>query len=112
MKVILGLCVRVMFVDDVYSFIPTMCDMHDIVSVAPPPPPAPRAPPFSPSPSLQKVADFIVTDCVRRYPKEECPLCNERALPMDPSVCNYVDLKVSAVVVCGRVCCIRDESSC
>ena len=75
------------------------------------PPPAPRAPPFSPSPSLQKVADFIVTDCVRRYPKEECPLCNERALPMDPSVCSY-DLKVSSVVVCGRVCCIRDESSC
>jgi hypothetical protein len=43
------------------------------------------APPFVPSPSLQKVADFIVTDCVRRYPKEVCPLCNERALPEDPA---------------------------
>jgi hypothetical protein len=47
-------------------------------------------PPFDPKPSLQLIANHLVVDCLRRYPLEECPLCNQRALPENPKVCSYM----------------------
>ena len=43
-------------------------------------------PPFSPKPSLQLLANYLVVECTRRYPQEKCPLCSETALPEDPKV--------------------------
>ena len=43
-------------------------------------------PPFEPKPSLQLIANHLVINCLRRYPLEECPLCNQRALPENPKV--------------------------
>ncbi|XP_074656157.1 uncharacterized protein LOC141909586 [Tubulanus polymorphus] len=43
----------------------------------------PKDPPFQPKPSLKLVADFLFT-CVRRYPTEQCALCNKNALPANP----------------------------
>ena len=44
-------------------------------------------PPFQPRPSLKLVANYLVSECVRRYPLEKCPLCSATALPEDPKVC-------------------------
>ena len=43
-------------------------------------------PPFEPKPSLQLIASHLVVNCLRWYPLEECPLCNQRALPENPKV--------------------------
>ncbi|XP_035825482.1 uncharacterized protein LOC101862840 [Aplysia californica] len=45
----------------------------------------PKDPPFVPKPSLQPVCEYIIRDCVKKFPLEICPLCNERVLPVDPS---------------------------
>ncbi|XP_070541499.1 uncharacterized protein [Ptychodera flava] len=44
----------------------------------------PKDPPFEPKPSLKLVAEFLVKDCVRRYPKEPCQICKENGFPPDP----------------------------
>jgi hypothetical protein len=46
----------------------------------------PKALPFEPKPSLQAVFEFLVNDCIRRYPTEACPLCQQRTLPENPEV--------------------------
>ena len=46
----------------------------------------PKAVPFEPKPSLQAVFEFLVNDCIRRYPTEVCPLCQQRTLPENPAV--------------------------
>lgn len=40
--------------------------------------------PFEPKPSLKLIASFLVQDCIRRYPKESCQICTERAFPPNP----------------------------
>ena len=45
-----------------------------------------RAPPFEPKPSLQKIADFLFKDCVKKYFKEPCASCKKQALPQNPKV--------------------------
>ena len=45
--------------------------------------------PFAPKPSLQLIANYLVVECVRRYPLEKCSLCRETALPEDPKVSTY-----------------------
>ncbi|GFR62226.1 E3 ubiquitin protein ligase RIN2 [Elysia marginata] len=52
--------------------------------VQPPLKKKPKDPPFVPKPSLRPVAEYVI-DCVQKYPLETCPLCNERALPVDPT---------------------------
>ncbi|KAK3748436.1 hypothetical protein QZH41_017308 [Actinostola sp. cb2023] len=47
----------------------------------------PKAPPFQPKPSLRIVCDFLIRDCVRRYPTEQCVLCKRRALPPNSKDC-------------------------
>ena len=44
----------------------------------------PNDPPFVPKPSLKLIAEYLVTDCTRRYPHEQCSVCQEKALPEDP----------------------------
>ena len=46
----------------------------------------PKAAPFEPKPSLQEVFEYLVNDCIRRYPTEVCPLCQQRTLPDNPEV--------------------------
>ncbi|XP_040567485.1 uncharacterized protein [Lepeophtheirus salmonis] len=40
--------------------------------------------PFVPSPSLETVVDFLITN-VRRYPEETCGFCLKKCLPSDPT---------------------------
>ncbi|XP_065175794.1 uncharacterized protein LOC135805649 [Sycon ciliatum] len=53
--------------------------------VQPPLRPKPRAPPFTPAPSLRRVATFLVMECARVYPMTCCPLCKARCFPDDPA---------------------------
>lgn len=46
----------------------------------------PREPPFEPKPSLYPVCEYLIEQCIKRYAKEKCPLCNERVLPQKPEV--------------------------
>ncbi|RUS76937.1 hypothetical protein EGW08_015310 [Elysia chlorotica] len=50
--------------------------------VQPPLKKKPKDPPFVPKPSLRPVAEYVI-ECVKKYPLEICPLCHERALPVD-----------------------------
>jgi len=45
----------------------------------------PKDPPFKKRPSLQPVCEYLIKDCVKKFPLEICPLCNERVLPEDPT---------------------------
>ena len=47
-----------------------------------------REPPFEPKPSLYPVCEYLIKECIKRYAKETCPLCNERVLPQNPEVMN------------------------
>lgn len=49
----------------------------------------PREPPFEPKPSLYPVCEYLIEQCIKRYAKEKCPLCNERVLPQNPEVSFY-----------------------
>lgn len=49
----------------------------------------PREPPFEPKPSLYPVCEYLIEQCIKRYAKEKCPLCNERVLPQNPEVRFY-----------------------
>ncbi|KAK3097418.1 hypothetical protein FSP39_009473 [Pinctada imbricata] len=44
----------------------------------------PKDPPFEPKASLYPMCRHLIEDCIKRYGKENCPLCNERALPPNP----------------------------
>ncbi|XP_031565078.1 uncharacterized protein LOC116300360 isoform X1 [Actinia tenebrosa] len=65
----------------------------------------PKAPPFVPKPSLKVVSDFLIKDCIRRYPTEECALCKKRALPTEPKDCvtNPKDAKFVERVYCSHL---------
>ena len=41
---------------------------------------------FEPRPSLQLAVDYVVTQCVRKYPLDKCSVCDVTALPCDPQV--------------------------
>ncbi|XP_032237726.2 uncharacterized protein LOC116618309 [Nematostella vectensis] len=56
-------------------------------AVEPPVRQNPKHPPFQPKPSLRLVCDFLVKDCIRRYPTEPCSLCTKPALPPEPKDC-------------------------
>ena len=43
-------------------------------------------PVFEPRPSLQLAVEYIVRECVRKYPQEKCPVCDVTALLRDPQV--------------------------
>jgi hypothetical protein len=44
----------------------------------------PTDPVFEPRPSLQLAVEYVVTECVRRYPLDKCSICDVTALPCDP----------------------------
>ncbi|PIK51988.1 hypothetical protein BSL78_11136 [Apostichopus japonicus] len=44
----------------------------------------PRDPPFEPAPSLQKIANFLIRDGLRKLPTDPCQVCKERAFPKEP----------------------------
>ncbi|XP_072015615.1 uncharacterized protein [Amphiura filiformis] len=46
--------------------------------------PKPGEPPFEPKPSLRHVVEYLVKDCIRRFPVLPCPVCKERAFPKKP----------------------------
>ena len=41
---------------------------------------------FKPSPHVQKILEFLIGKCAKRYPVETCPLCGKVTLPDDPKV--------------------------
>jgi len=45
----------------------------------------PKDPPFAKKPSIQPVCEYLIKDCVKKFPQEVCPLCHVRVLPVDPS---------------------------
>ena len=51
--------------------------------VQPPLRPKPKDPPFAPRPSLAPAVSFLIQN-VKRYPKEICQACGQRAFPEDP----------------------------
>ena len=48
-----------------------------------------RDPVFEPRPSLQMAVDYVVTECVRKYPMDTCSVCDHTALPHDPQVMSH-----------------------
>ena len=48
-----------------------------------------RDPVFEPRPSLQMAVDYVVTECVRKYPMDTCSVCDRTALPHDPQVMSH-----------------------
>ncbi|XP_052811888.1 uncharacterized protein LOC128239326 [Mya arenaria] len=71
--------------------------------VQPPPKPKPKAPPFKPRPSLLEVCQFLVQDCVKRYPGENCPVCRERVMLRDPEAVAKDPKKRVERVYCGHL---------
>ncbi len=65
----------------------------------------PTDPPFQPTPSLRPVADYLVMECTRRYPLEQCPVCEGKALPEDPvqAARSEEDPKYAYRVYCGHM---------
>ena len=55
---------------------------------------------FEPRPSLQLAVDYIVTQCVRKYPLEKCSACDTTALPCDPQVMSHDTGTLFTVCVC------------
>ena len=49
-----------------------------------------RDPPFVPKPSIRPVCEYLIKDCMKRYPLESCPLCKKQILPEDPTVSSTV----------------------
>ncbi|KAL5010314.1 hypothetical protein ScPMuIL_012619 [Solemya velum] len=43
-----------------------------------------KEPPFKPAPSLKPVCEFLINDCIKKYPQEVCPVCTDRCLPTSP----------------------------
>lgn len=44
----------------------------------------PKDPPFSPKLSLKPVCEYLIKECIKRYPLESCPVCKKRILPEEP----------------------------
>ncbi|XP_076444914.1 uncharacterized protein LOC143282914 [Babylonia areolata] len=53
--------------------------------VQPPLKKKPKDPPFAPKPSIQPVCEYLIKDCMRRYPMESCSLCKKQILPPEPT---------------------------
>ena len=58
---------------------------------------------FTPKPSLQLLANYLVEECTRRYPQEKCSLCNETAFPEDPKVNTQPSPPMPSVPVSGLI---------
>lgn len=71
--------------------------------VQPPLKPNPKDPPFKPRPSLLEVCNFLITECVKRYPKENCPVCTDRVLLKDPEAVTKDPRKRVERVYCGHL---------
>ncbi|KAH3724365.1 uncharacterized protein LOC127852309 [Dreissena polymorpha] len=69
----------------------------------PPLKPKPRDPPFKPRPSLLEVCQFLVTECVKRYPQLNCPCCRERVMLRDPEAVAKDPRKRVERVYCGHL---------
>ncbi|XP_041452763.1 uncharacterized protein LOC121405854 [Lytechinus variegatus] len=64
----------------------------------------PKDPPFEPSPSLKKVAVYLI-DCLRTYPGSICPICRERAFTPNPehAVKDETHGRFVVWVYCGHI---------
>ncbi|XP_077999872.1 uncharacterized protein LOC144452625 [Glandiceps talaboti] len=73
--------------------------------VVPPLKKKPKDPPFEPKPSLKRVAKFLVEDCIRKYPKEPCQVCQENGFPPDPksAVSDPSSERFLERVYCGHI---------
>lgn len=71
--------------------------------VQPPIKPKKGDPPFKPERSLKPVCEFLVKDCVKRYPQENCPICKERSLLKDPEAVIRDPKKRLERVYCGHL---------
>lgn len=71
--------------------------------VQPPLKPNPKDPPFKPRPSLREVCEFLIKDCVKRYPLENCPCCKDRVLLRDPEEVAKDPRKRVERVYCGHL---------
>ncbi|BFZ26054.1 hypothetical protein BsWGS_29093 [Bradybaena similaris] len=61
-----------------------------------------KQPPFVPKPSLLPTSEYLIS-CVKKYPLEECQLCHERALPMEPLIQGDQKAKQIEKVYCGHL---------
>ncbi|XP_023931502.1 uncharacterized protein LOC106155069 [Lingula anatina] len=52
--------------------------------VQPPLKKRPKDPPFEPKPAVRPVCEYMIRTCIKNYPAQKCPLCNEMALPENP----------------------------
>lgn len=71
--------------------------------VQPPLKPKKGDPPFKPQPSLKEVCEFLIKDCVKRYPQANCPLCKEKVLLKDPEAVTKDPRKRVERVYCGHI---------
>ncbi|XP_078312740.1 uncharacterized protein LOC144619196 [Crassostrea virginica] len=72
--------------------------------VQPPLKKKPKEPPFEPKPSLYPVCEYLIKECIKRYAKETCPLCNERVLPQNPEDVTKLDKRKRIErVYCGHL---------
>lgn len=71
--------------------------------VQPPLQPNPKDPPFKPKPSIKVVCEFLINDCVKRYPQEPCPVCKETVLLPDPEAVTREPRKRVERVYCGHL---------
>lgn len=62
----------------------------------------PKAPPFQPSPSLRPICDFLITESIKRYPIEKCPLCHQQGMPPNPEDC-ATQMEALDRVYCGHI---------
>ncbi|XP_064617730.1 LOW QUALITY PROTEIN: uncharacterized protein LOC135481891 [Liolophura sinensis] len=71
--------------------------------IQPPLKKTPKAPVFTPKPSLQPVCEFMIRESIKRYPEEVCPLCKETCLPDDPQTQPVEKSKEVIRVYCGHI---------
>ena len=60
-------------------------------------------PPFQPKPSLQAVANYLVAECTRKFPLEQCAVCSKPALPEDPKVCYHDNNDIVMMLHTGTI---------
>ena len=51
------------------------------------------------------MCEYLIKDCVKKFPLEICPLCNERVLPVDPTVGEVLFENYFNQRICGFACC-------
>ncbi|KAK7108434.1 hypothetical protein V1264_016176 [Littorina saxatilis] len=59
----------------------------------------PKDPPFVPKASIRPVCEYLIRDCLKRYPLESCPLCKKQILPADPTVRSHICVKNNLTVL-------------